>query len=213
MTLPEAFCWTKFGSEAGETADTIFARKDEERQANDGVFLWGIGNSIGPSLIELLKITRRPRVLFSPMLSQPAPIDCAPTAIATWTQAVGLDGRDFTLPVHSYVTSRWSGRPAHYALVCRSTSSIRPSGSVGRIERELLCNLRTGSAIGSSQVTSVVKSRSAAGHQFGSYSIAAIAELAYPYLLKLGGPELVMGSPEAIAEFEALTRFEQLALV
>jgi hypothetical protein len=44
--LPEAFVWTRFGTEAGQTIDRILARKEAERIANGGLFLWGIGNSV-----------------------------------------------------------------------------------------------------------------------------------------------------------------------
>jgi hypothetical protein len=36
--LPMAFCWTRFGPEAGESFSDILARKNAEREAGDGVF-------------------------------------------------------------------------------------------------------------------------------------------------------------------------------
>ena len=50
--LPTIFCWTRFGGEAGEPIEQILFRKEQERLANGGVFLWGIGNAVGPSIYE-----------------------------------------------------------------------------------------------------------------------------------------------------------------
>jgi hypothetical protein len=52
--LPGFFCWTRIGPEAAEPIQGILRRKEQERVANGGVFLWGIGNAVGPSLSELL---------------------------------------------------------------------------------------------------------------------------------------------------------------
>jgi hypothetical protein len=60
--LPEAFCWTKYGAEAGEAASSILRRKELERLATGGIFLWGIGNAIGPSLEQLLGQACEPKV-------------------------------------------------------------------------------------------------------------------------------------------------------
>ena len=76
--LPEAFCWTKFGVEAGEPPLSIFQRKELERRRNGGIFLWGIGQSIGPSLPDLLRVTPSPEVLFSPIRTPAAAHDVSP---------------------------------------------------------------------------------------------------------------------------------------
>ncbi len=85
MPLPEVFCWTRFGTEAGQPIDEILDRKEQERAANSGMFFWGIGNSIGPSLRELLRCTPSPEVLFSPTRSTPRREDVAPPAVVAWT--------------------------------------------------------------------------------------------------------------------------------
>ena len=46
--LPDLFCWTKYGTEAGEDIGAILERKESERLASGGTFLWGVGNAIGP---------------------------------------------------------------------------------------------------------------------------------------------------------------------
>src|SRR5436190_21777164 len=103
--LPGVFCWTKFGAEAGESAASIFQRKELERKRNHGVFLWGIGNSILPSLVHLLDATDEPQVLFSPMRSAAASRDSRPSRLIVWSKAIGYDGLPFTMPTHSVVTS------------------------------------------------------------------------------------------------------------
>src|ERR1700724_2121575 len=104
--LPEVFCWTKFGDEAGEAARAIFRRKEAERKGNRGTFLWGIGQSIRPSLLELLHIASAPEVLFSPMRSAAARHDVSPSSVVVWSEGIGLDGQLYVLPEHSLVTSR-----------------------------------------------------------------------------------------------------------
>ena len=51
MNIPNYFCWTKIGTEAGETIESILLRKELERISNNGIFLWGVGNSIEPILL------------------------------------------------------------------------------------------------------------------------------------------------------------------
>src|SRR5438045_3967093 len=123
MALPECFCWTRFGTEAAETIESIFARKERERISNDGVFLWGIGNAIGPSMKELVRLNSHPEVLFSPIKSPAKLNDISPSAVAVWTEGVALDGSQFVLPDNSLVTSRYdptAPREAHFALVCHA---------------------------------------------------------------------------------------------
>lgn len=188
MVLPEEFCWTKFGTESGESAHSILTRKEAERTLNDSVFLWGIGTSIRPSLVSLLsRIDSDPTVVFTPMISPPAVHDVAPSGRRLWVEAEGIDGKKFEIPRHSFVVSRASDgpmRPYHYALVCQSDDPINgePLGACFRSGD--LVNLRSGSKIGPSQVTSVV--RWADGSSGGSeYQVAFMARLVYPYLAKL----------------------------
>ena len=117
VPLPLAFCWSKFGIEAGESTRSILERKEVERQRNDGVFLWGIGTSIRPSLRVLLDSTPSPRVVFTPMLSRPAERDSSPSAVVLWNTATDLDGCPYELPRHSLITSSKPGwnRNRHFA--------------------------------------------------------------------------------------------------
>jgi len=186
--VPEMFCWTKYGTEAGEGPAAILARKEAERQANGGVFLWGIGNAIGPSVESLLEHTSQPRVVFTPMLSRAATRDIAPPRIAAWRSGVGLDGSRYELPALSRVTSRVSptGR-AHYALVCKSDTPLVPITRGGpSFAATHVQNLRSGSRVGASQVTSVVRRIACAlGLLPSSYKVSFTADLVAPYLVRL----------------------------
>ena len=201
MELPVAFCWTKVGTEAGEAVEHIVGRKEGEREQGDGTFLWGIGNSVWPSLAMLVCRDPSPSVVFSPMLSAPAPKDVRPTRVVRWRAAVGANGDPFSMPPASLVTSRlgsgWrSGR--HYALVCHSDGPLswgnEPSGAT--INDASLRNLRTGARLGSSQVTSVVARQPGSGP--GRYQIAMRVSLISPYLVVLGDAESY--EPDAVSD-------------
>jgi hypothetical protein len=203
-TLPESFCWTRFGTEAGQTTDHILQRKERERAANGGVFIWGIGNALGPSIRELVARVPNPQILFSPIKSRPKPQDVEPPAVAAWTIGEMLDGGLYVLPEHSLVTSRYdprSPKDGHYALVCFSDVPITSAPQEDKIVLESLMNIRTGRAIGASQVTAVVHRRPCEQVlcNNGVYDIAIRAELVPPYFIKLRQP-LVLPTP---ATFQA----------
>jgi len=191
--LPEAFCWTKYGAEAGEGASSILRRKELERLATGGIFLWGIGNAIGPSLEQLLGQACEPKVVFTPMLSRPAAKDAAPSRVHVWQRGEGLDGAPFELPKHTKVTSRDTGsnRP-HYALVCQRTEPITQHDAPASFAASSVANLRSGSPVGASQVTAVVRRAGNDLQRSGShYTVAFVADLVFPYLVRLTEPAVV----------------------
>jgi len=190
--LPKHFCWTRFGTEAGEKIDSILARKEEERLATGGMFLWGIGNSVGPAIRDLIRLEERPIVLFSPMRSKPKAIDVAPSGLTVWSEALDLDGRDWPIPEGVKVTSRQgseSGRTkrSHYALVCRSSSPLSAL-NLTSLRYEELVNLQSKNKLGASQVTAVVEQLAQGNADCTSYPVAFIAELVFPYFVKLSCP-------------------------
>lgn len=189
VSFPEVFCWTKFGDEAGEHSDSIFRRKEVERQRNRGIFLWGIGQSVRPSLIQLLRITAAPKVLFSPIKSSAAPHDASPSSVVIWYEGIGLDGQPYALPKHSLVTSRRDDRlmrDYHFALVCeRESPIIRREEGAPRLKSASLRNLISGSPVGSSQVTSVVRYVEDSGSPGTDYPVVTEARLVAPYLVRL----------------------------
>lgn len=190
--LPEVFCWTRFGTEAGETIDQILERKELERSANGGVFLWGVGNSIAPSLPELLHRERRPELLFSPIKGAPRAGDAAPAQTAVWTRGRTVDGEVFDLPPAFRVTSRFdagSRGSNHYALVCAVKEPL-VLADCGKLVFESLTNLLTGRKLGASQVTAVVRRTPDIGDGT-EYTVALRARLVAPYFLRLGAPTIV----------------------
>jgi hypothetical protein len=188
LGLPDLFCWTRFGTEAGEPIEGILLRKERERSANGGLFLWGIGNAVGPSIDELTRHTTRPQVAFSPIKTAPRLKDVAPPAVVMWTEAEAWDGSDFAIPSNSLVTSRHdpeTPRPHHYALVCYSPDPLIPLKREHKIRFSQLRNLRTGRPIGASQVTAVVRCTGVTAEDSLMYDVAILAELVYPYFIRL----------------------------
>lgn len=186
--LPKLFCWTRFGTEAGERIDHILKRKEYERKANGGIFLWGIGNAIGPSILALITRQIEPQVVFSPIRSKARPVDTNPELVVAWQRGWGIDGSRFEIPKHSLVTSRFNpgGRKrAHYALVCSSTQPILPLRSDEKVVFNQLRNLRTGKPVGASQVTAVVEQVKETTQSSLVYDAALRAALVYPYLVEL----------------------------
>jgi len=194
MDLPRRFCWTRFGTEAGESINRIFSRKEREREANDGVFLWGIGNAIGPSMRELVRCDPNPKVLFSPIKSSPKLQDVYPETTVAWTSGEALDGTPFYLPEHSLVRSRYSpatSKRGHYALVCFTERALLPSQNEGQIVFNKLQNLLSGRPVGVSQVTAVVQTCEAVEPVGRSYDVTVRAQLVYPYLVRLRCPRIL----------------------
>ncbi len=187
---PKHFCWTRFGTEAGESISDILARKEQERLATGGLFLWGIGNSVGPAIRELIDLEKSPMVLFSPMRSKPKAIDVSPNGLTVWTEAFDLDGRSWPMPEGVRVTSRSgsdSGKTkrSHYALVCRSQSPLVAFERCS-LRYEDLVNLQSRNKLGASQVTAVVKRMDAAVEAGTEYPVSFQATLVAPYFVKLG---------------------------
>lgn len=191
MVLPQCFCWSRFGTEAGQLIGDIIARKEQERRANGGVFLWGIGSALRPSMTELVRRTKDPEVLFSPIKSQARNQDVEPVAVAAWTCGVTIDGGRYILPAHSLVTSRYdprAPRKSHYALVCFSSQALCVSESVGSIDIAAIRNILTNRPVGASQVTAVVQCVSVRRRDSRSYGVAMRVRLVYPYFVKLTHP-------------------------
>jgi len=195
MELPRYFCWTRFGTEAGEDISDIVARKEEERLSNQGVFLWGIGNAVGRSMCELVRRERTPQLLFSPIRSAPRKQDVAPASVVIWTAGRTQAGDWYDLPTGSVVTSGMSNgsrASRRYALVCESSGPLRVEVGDQRLSFSHVRNLLTDRPLGASQVTAVVRLREggkASGS--GGYPVAMRANLVYPYVVELVDPLLL----------------------
>lgn len=192
MPLPDYFVWTRYGTESGEAVESILARKEQERQASGGIFLWGIGNSVAPSVRKLLARLkgRDPYIVFSPMLTPPRVVDVAPTEVVAWQSARGIDAQEWEMPAGTLVTSRGGaagiGKSRHYALVCQRNEALRVNDSGDRFAIADLTNFASGNPVGHSQVTAVVHRTGKSSD--GPYVAAVVATLAYPYVVELGDP-------------------------
>jgi hypothetical protein len=199
QTIPDAFCWTRFGTEAGETIEEILERKEQERRDNDGIFFWGIGNSVAPGMAALLERSDRPEVLFSPIRGKPRTMDRAPAARFTWAAGSDLGGYRFELPRTALVTSGGPpggpGRP-HYALVCTSSSPLSIDSGDAELDFLALRNLVSGNPLGVSQVTAVVRAIKGQVPSDMRYRVAMRTELAPPYFVRLTE---VLAEPVALA--------------
>jgi hypothetical protein len=192
QALPDLFCWTRFGTEAGETIHEILLRKEQERLSNQGVFLWGIGNSVAMAVAELVRKVPIPEVLFSPIKSNPRPVDIAPKTVVEWRIAETPDGDRHPIPPTFHVrggSGNGSIQP-RYALVCASEATLRPT-DIGLLPFAALRNLLSGKPIGASQVTAVVR-RIGYGDGHGSwYPVALRTSLVPPYFVRLRDPVVV----------------------
>jgi len=223
-TPPIRFCWTRFGTESGELVEDILARKEAQRRAHNGMFLWGIGNSVGPAIRELVRLEASPKVLFSPMRSKPKVIDVSPSQVFAWNQATTLDGEDWDMPAGLRVISRGSTeagfhKRSHYALVCRSATPLHVHADP--LQQPSLCyqemvNLLSKNKLGHSQVTAVVERQTCLHHSCASdgttYPVGFEAELVFPYFVRLGepgdvGPSLGRSSARAAVHQASLSLF------
>ncbi len=168
------------GAEAGQALPDIIRRKDLERECGDGIFGWGIGNSVGPA-IKYAKLAERVAVLealFTPMKAAPKMIDSAPTSIVMWLGYLSDEEDIQPLPAHMLITSRGQSgsgeeKRDHYALICRSLDPLTAQPTRQAFDRRAVCNLVSSNPVGASQVTSVVR-----------YSSTDSREATYPVLFR-----------------------------
>jgi hypothetical protein len=200
MNIPRYFCWTRFGTEAGQTIAQIIERKERERKAGRGMFLWGIGNAVGPSILRLLQVSDQPEAIFSPISSAPRYCDTNPSATVTWTEAFGVDGEPFSIPEHALVTSGFnpaSPKRTHYALVCYSEQPLAPSKGGSTVRFQAVRNLVSQRPVGASQTTAIVEYDCGCLDDSRSYAVAMRVRLIAPYFVRLHHP-VSLNSGEAI---------------
>lgn len=182
------------GSEAGQPLSDIIRRKDLERACGDGVFAWGIGNSVGPA-IKYAKCAERVselEALFTPMKAVPKAIDATPSSIVMWLGYISGADEVEPLPAHMLVTSRGQSgsgeeKRGHYALICRSPNPLAAQRIQGAIDHRAVRNLVSSNPVGASQVTSVVRYRSADSHD-ATYPVLFRAKLTDQAFVRLAVP-------------------------
>lgn len=195
--LPPVFCWTKMGTEAGQGLEAILRRKEYERLSGDGLFAWGIGNSVGPAVRHARELGFDSLdVLFTRMKSAPKAIDASPSAVVLWTAYEGENGDLLPLPGHVLVTSRGNTderaglKRNHYALLCRSARSLLSTVRDQAVDSSAVRNLVSHNPTGASQVTAVVrKTDSHAAPR--AYPVQFRAKLDGPGFVRLACPALL----------------------
>ena len=205
--VPDVFCWTKMGTEAGQPLEKILARKELERLAGNGTFCWGIGNSLGAAASEALaKHPEGISVLFSPMKSSAKKLDENPDEVALWTAYQDEFGRLIELPEHMVVTSRRhapSGvvKRSHYALLCSSDRPIDGVSLHGELDASRAVNYLSQNSLGASQVTAMVSYRTSKSREMlKPYPIRFQAQFYRLGFVKLGSPVVLRGKLKVVYE-------------
>ena len=204
--LPDIFCWTKMGTEAGQPLQVILRRKELERRAGNGTFAWGIGSSLGTSADFAKQVTPNGDVdiLFSPMKSSPRNVDICPAQLVLWLSyyvaGVGL----VDLPNHMLVTSRGGGRKrSHYALLCQCDTNISTEEQLMIIDAKYARNLVSLNPLGASQVTAMVRyCPENVSCPENPYPVSFRAKMYKEGFVRLGSPILLVGS--LLAHYRAI---------
>lgn len=189
------------GVESGESLELIIRRKDWERQLGNGVFFWGIGQSLGENARDAAaSVDGDMKVVFSPMASKAKDIDVTPGDVFVWNSWIDSSGESHTLPEHVLITSRAdlpSGRrkTTHYALVCKSIAPLAGTTEL-EVTAAFLRNFSSDKSLGASQVTAVVRNAEYAlsGNVAKKYSVSFVADMEAPYSVQLASPELLSRS-------------------
>lgn len=184
-------CWTKMQAESGQNLDQIFARKEMERLAGEGVFFWGVGNPIDFTTAKAIDSID---IVFSKMLSSPKSEDSNPDGIFVWRKYIDGVGKERDLPSHVLLLSRantkMGPKKRHYALVCYSDKKL-VIGDEGPFDPSAYRNAGVnGGKVGFSQVTSLL-TKTAAQQESTKYRINFKARLLPPFLVRLTDPALL----------------------
>jgi hypothetical protein len=181
-------------AEGGQPLHDIIYRKELERQANEGVFCWGVGNAPNRCTSGIARSGDDVDVLFSIMKSKPKAVDSAPTSTLIWRKFIDYDGQERTIPNGSLVTSRGESstglKRTHFALFCKSREPL-VLGDYGSFDHRAYRNLgEVGGAIGPSQVTALLR-RTGKEAKDGDYRINLKAKMFGSYWAKLTDPILM----------------------
>lgn len=200
------------GVESGQSLNSIISRKEMERSVGNGLFCWGIGNSLGeaPKLALSGNKGKSISVLFTKMKSPPKKIDVEPGELALWLYYRDESGRYFDLPEHSLISSRAltpQGTPklTHFALMCKSDDPLREDSVPLLIDAKRIRNYVSSNSVGYSQVTSIVSYDHDANHSElskSTYEVSFKADLYGTGFLRLVEP--ITLTPELLKLYEAV---------
>ncbi len=202
----EYLCWSRMQAEAGQQLDAIIARKELERSAGHGVFMWGVGNA--PALITnvLARADLRIPVIFSVMKSRPKSLDVSPSRTFAWRSYFDADDVQQPLPVHVVITSRGDSatgaKRSHYALMCYSSVPLRLRLNGRPFDPSAYCNAGgAGAPVGASQVTALLRRVKPTNPHAGDYRVDLSAWLTGSFWVRLGDPvelsEAALGALQA----------------
>lgn len=208
----EAFvCWSRMQAEAGQPLEAIVHRKELERRANGGLFVWGVGNAPSRFTRVLARTGQPVRAIFSIMKSRPRQIDVAADELLLWRSYIDAEGIERLLPADAVVTSRAStGRSAkrvHYALMCHSDRPLVIERGGARFDPAAFRNAGEGGGpVGSSQVTALLR-QVAKQRDDAAYEVNMEAQLVAGYWVRVTSPVRL-----ARAELKALNRAETMGI-
>lgn len=184
-------CWSRMQAEAGQSLEAIVERKERERVAGEGLFLWGVGNAPASAVSALARMASSVPVIFSVMKSRAKPADVSPTRTVVWRRYIDASGVERPLPVHSLVTSRGDSvkgiKRRHYALMCRLSSPLRLQRGTPFDPKAYRNVGGKGAPIGASQVTALLR-RVADPKRHSDYEANIVAWLAESYWVRLTDP-------------------------
>ena len=154
-------CWSRMQAEAGESLEEIVARKECERLAGGGLFLWGVGNAPPVGIKALARMGRQIPVIFSIMKTKARPIDTTPMRTVIWRRYLDSNGFEWPLPEHALVTSRGDSengaKRAHYALMCWSGTPLQLERGTQFDHHAYRNASKRGAPVGGSQVTALLE--------------------------------------------------------
>jgi hypothetical protein len=203
-------CWSRMQSEAGQMLDAIIARKERERQAGEGLFLWGVGNAPSTAISALARLRLPVPVVFSTMKTKPKAIDVAPSRTVVWRSYVDEHGAERPLPPSALVTSRGDSaggaKSRHYALMCYSDAPLELIRGIPFDPAAFRNAGGAGAPVGASQVTALLR-QVADQDETPDYEANVIAWLTGGYWVRLADPqELNVASITEIANFDGDAR-------
>jgi hypothetical protein len=181
-------------AEAGQPLTAIVQRKELERRANGGVFMWGVGNAPPAAVLALARAEVPIPVYFSIMKSRPKSVDMAPARTLAWRTYIDAHGLPRPLPADSVVTSRGDSaagaKRVHYALMCSSSTPLRLSlDGPPLFDHGAFCNVGgTGAPVGASQVTALLRRCRPSASDAADYAVNLRATLSSSYWVKLTDP-------------------------
>ncbi|WP_289098117.1 hypothetical protein [uncultured Bifidobacterium sp.] len=208
------FVWHKCGPESGSSLIKNVEIKECQRRASrmrTGIFLWGVGSSIGSEALKaLLEHEESPEVLFTPIVSKGRAVDrkylnCEEKNLTEWRRPLirrieGLNIEEYSIDISCsdapwhildgcQVVSYENEKKHHFALVCQSSEPlVVHAEGVDSFTSGQVCNLVSGSPVAGSQTVAVVRCDTSAKPKGRNYDVVMRARLVYPYIVKFTNP-------------------------